>query len=366
MFGELDDSDIYVDNQDDGGNFMNSFDEDDSFNNSPQFEQGGILGASYGDKNLGAVQSDLDDEIFTDSPSSNNDPVNQSAQASQEQSPVKQNKLSTGFVYAVVLLLLSASAAGMYFYKQNNSEVAPPDEQAMGDYFYDKAAGTTVDSAAAVNPAAGTATVEVDLGSASQPTSDKSVVGSEPKTATVGESAVKPEKEMSALDKAMAKKKADLEKENQVGLTTKPVTVAVMSGGRVDPFMPYGQRVTVAARPNFDLIAPPLDIPEADPVVDELMSTKISGIMYDNVRPSAIVNFGDSDQLVHKGDVVKGFKIIEITKNCVVIKYKTNVYQATVGQTLEEGLNLNPVSSLAKQFGGAYTNLPKNIIQFNN
>lgn len=366
MFGELDDSDIYVDNQDDGGNFMNSFDEDDSFNNSTQFEQGGILGSSYGDKNLSTVQSGLDDEIFSDSPSNNNEIIDETLQGPNEQEPKKQKKLSAGLLYALVLILLSASAAGIYFYKQNNSQPAPPDEQAMGDYFYDKAAGTTADSGAVVNPAAGTATVEVDLATASQPTVVNPTADSAPMTANVEEPVVKPEKELSALEKANAKKKADLAKENQIGLTAKPVTVAVMSGGRIDPFMPYGQREMIAARPKFDLIAPPLDIPEADPVVDELMSTKISGIMYDNVRPSAIVNFGDSDQLVHKGDVVKGFKIVDITKNCVVIKYKANIYQATVGQTLEEGLNLNPVSSLAKQFGGAYTNLPKNIIQFNN
>ena len=36
-----------------------------------------------------------------------------------------------------------------------------------------------------------------------------------------------------------------------------------------------------------------------------MMSTKISGIMYDKARPSAIINVGGVDQLVHKGDGVR-------------------------------------------------------------
>jgi len=87
--------------------------------------------------------------------------------------------------------------------------------------------------------------------------------------------------------------------------------------------------------------------------------------MYDGSRPSAIVNIGGTDHLVHKGDAVNGCKILDITKNTVVIKYKSNIYQASVGQTLTEGVNLNPVSNIAKQFGGAYSKTPKGTIQFN-
>ena len=125
------------------------------------------------------------------------------------------------------------------------------------------------------------------------------------------------------------------------------------------------KKEALAKLPKFEIIAPPTVIPEADPVVDELVQTKISGIMYDQARPSAIVNFGGEDQLVHKGDVVKGYNIVNITKNSVVIKYKNNIYQATVGQTLDDGVNLNPVSGLANQFGGVYNKSAGNVIQFN-
>ena len=65
-------------------------------------------------------------------------------------------------------------------------------------------------------------------------------------------------------------------------------------------------------------------------------------------------------------NVIKGYTILNITKNSVVIKYKANIYQATVGQSLNDGINLNPVSNLTKSFGGSYSKSPSNIIQFNN
>ena len=116
----------------------------------------------------------------------------------------------------------------------------------------------------------------------------------------------------------------------------------------------------------FDIIAPPTTVPSEDPVVDQVVQTKISGIMYDSSRPSAIINVGGADQLVHKGDTFKDCKVLDITRNSVVIKYKNNVYQATVGQTLGEGVNLNPVSNLSKQFGGLYSKSGNNVIEFNN
>ena len=118
--------------------------------------------------------------------------------------------------------------------------------------------------------------------------------------------------------------------------------------------------------PEFELIAPPTTIPDVDPMLDELMQTKISGIMFDSSRPSAIVNFGGTDQLVHKGDIVKGYKILNITKDTVVMSYKSNVYQATVGQSLNDGININPVSNLSNSFGGTYSPSNGNVIEINN
>ena len=272
-----------------------------------------------------------------------------------------QKKSGSGRIYFLVLLLLFVAAAGLFYYKKNmapDSNISQ--EQTMGDYFYDQATGSG-DSVSPQDTA--TTTVDVDLtASADSQADNKSIQANNNSTA-------KPEQEekaLNAIEKAELKKKQDAQKENQIGLSSNSVIIPVSAGGRSDPFVPYNQQQAISRVPKFEMIAPPTVIPDADPVIDELVETKISGIMYDPARPSAIVNFGGTDQLVHKGDVVKGYKILNITKNCVVIKYKANIYQATVGQSLNDGINLNPVSNLSKSFGGSYSKSPSNIIQFNN
>lgn len=277
------------------------------------------------------------------------------------QSFAPQKKSGGSGAYFLVLLLLVAAAAGLFYYKKNMApDSSVQQEQSMGDYFYDQATGAD-DSSAPQDTA--TATVDVDL---TAPVDSQAANQNVQANVDANAMAEPADKSLNALEKAELKKKQDAQKENQIGLSSRPVIVPVSSGGRVDPFMPYYQQQTVSQAPKFELIAPPTAMPDADPVIDELFETKISGIMYDPARPSAIVNFGGTDQLVHKGDVVKGYKILNITKNCVVIQYKANIYQATVGQTLNDGVNLNPVSNLTKSFGGSYTNAPGNIIQFNN
>ena len=273
---------------------------------------------------------------------------------------VPQKKSSPVF-FLLILVLLLVAAVGMFFYKKNQEQAPQPDGQAMGDYFYDKASSTpdaVVPEAAPAPqnaPEGNVATVDVDL---TQSVSQKAD--------TKGENVKADDsKPLTAIEKAMAKKKADEAKENQVGLrTANSVVIPVSSGGRADPFLPYGQQVAMSAKPKFDLVAPPLEIPAEDPMVDKLLNFKITGIMYDSVRPSAILTVDDTEQLVHKGDIVAGYKILNITKNAVVVKYKTNVYEVSTGQTLNTGVNLNPVSSISKQFGGVY-NSDKNVIKFN-
>ena len=290
--------------------------------------------------------------------------------AGQAESAPASNKKSGGFIYILLLLLVFVAAGGMFFYKKYmSSDTGSTAEQSMGDYFYDKASADAGNaSPSATNEP--TATVDVNLSEPLPARPDEAAVpakpSDEPNNGSADLAAGKAqEKELSPLEKAMLKKKADEQKESQLGISAKSVIVPVSSGGRVDPFMPYMQRDVLAKQTKFELIAPPTVIPEADPVVDELVQTKISGIMYDQARPSAIVNFGGEDQLVHKGDVVKGYNIVNITKNSVVIKYKNNIYQATVGQSLDDGVNLNPVSGLSNQFGGVYNKSAGNVIQFN-
>jgi len=269
--------------------------------------------------------------------------------------------------YIVILGLLLVAALGMYLYKKGSFTTNTP-EQSMGDYFYNQA--TNSSNLEDVQQT----TIEVDL---------TETVGPEPKTVVSNKNEIKQTekaekkqaktiadkaetKPLNAFEKAELKKKNDLAKEKQISLSATSVTIPVTSGGRVNPFLPTNVIATQVETSKFELIAPPTSIPEVDPLVDDLLQMKISGIMYDSTRPSAIVNIGGTDQLVHKGDLVSGYKINDITTKSVVVQYKSNIYQATVGQTLNDGVNVNPVSNLSNSFGGAYSKKANDTIEINN
>lgn len=376
MFGELGDSDIYENNR--GGSFEEPSDSDTNFT----FDAQNDVNASVSDDFLDTYDSD---ESYAGPSSedmqsgllggiSEQDAFAQGvpsadSQNFQEQSQVRSSngqQKSSGLIYILILVLLFAGAVGMFFYKRNAEQASmPPENQAMGDYFYDKAADGAQKNEPQGAQNESMATVDVDLAPANE-TNAAAIPAKADVSKT--EPAVKEEKSMNAIERAMVKKKADEAKEKQLGLktTASSVVIPVSSGGRTDPFLPYGTQLASANKPKFDIVAPPLEIPEADPMIDKLMDFKITGIMFDNIRPSAILTVDGDEQLVHKGDNVMGYHILNITKNKVVVKYKTNVYEVSAGQSLKpEGVNLNPVSSISKQFGGAYSNTPKNIIQFN-
>ena len=362
MFGELDDSAIYENAQDydilgmpgrddDQNGFANSYDAqggysqvDDSdigmYSNQPQYAEAGVEADIVETADFSEPPEEPNPEVFADSGRIEN---------------MKPQSSSGSMVFIALLVVVFLAAAGLFAYKKFFAPEQGSQGQEMGDMFYDQTtAGAQGETPAETQvPAANgeTATVDVDL-SVNDTTAQAPVAAENPQAAM--------QKAETPAQKAEAKKKADEAKANKF------VNVAVSSGGRPDPFLPYGAgTVAIGSQAQFDMIAPPLEIPEADPVVDEVLQTKISGIMYDSSRPSAIVNFGETDQLVHKGDVVNGLKIVDITKNAVVIKYKANIYRATVGQSLDSGVNLNPVSNLSKQFGGAYSGKQSGVIQFN-
>ena len=96
------------------------------------------------------------------------------------------------------------------------------------------------------------------------------------------------------------------------------------------------------------------------------METTISGIMYETRNPSAIININGEDQLVRKNDKLGGYTILDITKDKVVIKSGTNIYRASVGQSISnEEINFNDIPNLRNKFGGAYTTVNRNSINFN-
>lgn len=143
------------------------------------------------------------------------------------------------------------------------------------------------------------------------------------------------------------------------------VSIAIGDTGRTNPFKPNIEQQKLAApaiaaantvreKYSFDVIEPPeLGIEDLD--LARLMQTKVTGILYDNIKPSAIVNIDGSDQLVSIGDNVGGFEIASITKNKVVIRDGKNIFRASVGQPLNAEKVVNPVeiSNLETKFAGS-------------
>lgn len=131
---------------------------------------------------------------------------------------------------------------------------------------------------------------------------------------------------------------------------------------RQNPFLPYMETVVKPTGLPYELISPPDEVIDQTPAV-EMMQTTVSGIMYDKYRPSAIINVDGKDQLVHKGDKLSNFVVLNITPDKVIVKTGTNIYRASVGQTIgDDVFTFNP-NNTRNQFGGAYTKRPKRVLE---
>ena len=143
----------------------------------------------------------------------------------------------------------------------------------------------------------------------------------------------------------------------------KMVLVTVEDSGRSDPFLPYNEAKKAEesnksinlerAKLEYDLVDPPKSA-NSDSDASKILTTKVSGIMYDKDSPSAILNIESSDYLVRSGDVVNGYKVLSIQPTVVTVQLGSNVYQAGVGQLLvTDGINYNTISNLENKFGGS-------------
>ena len=142
----------------------------------------------------------------------------------------------------------------------------------------------------------------------------------------------------------------------------KMVALDLEAVGRSNPFVPSFEPppelkepvVPKQDLPKFDLVEPPMGS-ETDSEASKIVTTKISGIMFDKYNPSAIINIEGLDYLVRSGDVINGYKVLAISPQTVTVQLGANVYKAGVGElvTKDEGINYNKVSNLSKKFGGA-------------
>ncbi len=387
MFGELDDSNIYesfdaFSDNNDGNNANQEFSfgdtpadgmNDDFLDMSSYNDQSMQPGLENPANNDPAFDPDLFDDSVMGAPQLNMEDSQPQPQEGWQPAPQQQSKGGGGGIIFIIILVILALAAGGLFYYKKFMAPAPAPEQAAGDYFTDQTAQPAQTPAPDAAAAGGeqTATVDVNLEDTASAENQQQEAENpeEPKTEAealkAAQDKLENDKTLSNQERAELKKKIDEEKNKQFGFGAKRVTIPVAAGGRVDPFVPYAEKMAVVNAPKFDLIAPPSELPMEDPAVTDVVLTKISGIMYDPARPSAIVNIGGADYLVHKGDSVNGYQIMDITKTSVTIKYNSNIYQATVGESVGGNVELNPVSNLSDKFGGAYNKNAKNAINLN-
>lgn len=122
------------------------------------------------------------------------------------------------------------------------------------------------------------------------------------------------------------------------------VVVNVSNLGRSNPFKPYTEKSLIMNQiPVINVPQPPQL--NSDPTYTTLFGIKVSGILYDSKRPSAIINVDNADYLVHKGDFLFNFYVNDITYDKVAIKYGNNIYRAGIGEIIEGIVNINPVNN---------------------
>lgn len=148
-------------------------------------------------------------------------------------------------------------------------------------------------------------------------------------------------------NKEQANEKAKAEEKK----TEKFVTLAVQNGGRINPFVPpagFENSTAKYAFSDYEILSPPEEVPEDDTAEEakKLMNITVSGILFDNVKPSAIISVNGSDYFVQIGDKVDEFQVIAINTQYVAIKNGTNVYRAQVGENFN---NSTAVGGMAQR-----------------
>ena len=122
----------------------------------------------------------------------------------------------------------------------------------------------------------------------------------------------------------------------------KQEVVNVIPTGRDNPFMPLSKYVSMSnfnPEVNYDRFGipkPPKDYGEQSDTNRKLMTITVTGIMFDEQKPSAIISYEGNDYFVQKGDRLDDFKVVDIGRSFVKIAYDRNIYKAQVGQTFGE------------------------------
>ena len=184
---------------------------------------------------------------------------------------------------------------------------------------------------------------------------------------------------------------AKAEAEPAANQASSMVSYEVTSIGRSDPFMPSDEirafdearraayaeaeahnsriaeieklRDVVVREPDdispysFNLPTPPTSLASADSQAAKITRTKVVGIMYNKVSPSAIINVDEKDYLVRMGDQIIGqeYKVLQINPSWITVGMGANIYSASIGELFsrdELDSAQNDVYNLRTRFGG--------------
>ena len=219
-------------------------------------------------------------------------------------------------------------------------------------------------------------------------------LGGEQNTATE-DIAVAPVADVSSVQKEEvklpAKDEGKVDMDVETDQASNMVSYDIASVGRSDPFMPSGEikafdeaRDSAIAEANahnakireleklrntviretddispysFNLPVPPTSLASGDAAAAKITRTKVVGIMYNKVSPSAIINVDDKDYLVRQGDKIIGqeYKVIQINPSWITVSLGSNVYSASIGELFSrEDLDKtqNDLYNLRNRFGG--------------
>lgn len=144
----------------------------------------------------------------------------------------------------------------------------------------------------------------------------------------------------------------------------KKITVAVETTGRVNPFLPTNaefEKNVYSGIPSQALLPPETYGEDID--AQDLMKVSVSGILYDNVKPSAIITINGVDYFVQKGDVIDDYKVLDINRQAVVVRKGANIYKAGVGELLNK--NFQIAGSATYKSGARYYSTQADDVEVN-
>ncbi|MBE7705710.1 MAG: hypothetical protein E7Z91_00485 [Cyanobacteria bacterium SIG30] len=155
-----------------------------------------------------------------------------------------------------------------------------------------------------------------------------------------------PELNSNPTNKTEDKKVTENKEEN------KKVVVNVVNTGRLNPFSPTGNfsEAGYTLPSGLDIMAPPSL--QKDMPANKLVDIVVSGILFDQYKPSAIITVGGVDHFVQKGDAIDEYVVSYIGPSQVTIRSGKNTFTASIGQEFNIGDRLEGEMSFVKGKNG--------------